>query len=127
MIETSLRKIKHCCIRLLNSIFSDNFASRIASSDDTATRAEIDAGEVNYRTRLWKEITDPFHNNKTDFNGLFIVDNSRFHGIDASYTVRHDAARLYEMWKRVISKYGKANAKFYVSGQNSEDFLDLLS
>ncbi|KAJ8576561.1 hypothetical protein ON010_g2653 [Phytophthora cinnamomi] len=36
----------------------------------------------------------------------------------------HDAARLYDMWKKVMSKYGKACAKFFVSGQNSEEFFN---
>ncbi|KAE9060442.1 hypothetical protein PF010_g30216 [Phytophthora fragariae] len=124
LIEPSLRKTKHCCIRLLNIIFSGYFASRIASSEDTATRAEIDTGEVGYRMRLWKKITDHFCNNKTDSNGLFVVDDPRFDGINPAYIVMHDAARLYDMWKKVMSKYGKADAKFFVSGQNSEEFFN---
>eukprot|EP00644_Phytophthora_capsici_P019361 jgi/Phyca11/48913/gw1.259.1.1 len=126
MIEPSLRKTKHCCIRLLNILFSDSFAVRLASSDDAATRDQIDSGEVNQNTctKFWKDVAHALRSNLIDFNGLFVVDNPRFGGIDPAYIVPHDAPRLYEMWKTVNSKYVKAYAEFYVSGQNSNEFYN---
>ncbi|OWY95935.1 hypothetical protein PHMEG_00033924 [Phytophthora megakarya] len=123
-IEPSIRKTKNCCIRLLNILFSDGFASRLASSDASASREQIDTGEVNHNTQFCKEVADEFRNNTPDYNGLFTDDNPLFDGIDPSNIVPHETSRLYEMWKQVNSKYVKAYSRFYVSGQNSNEFFN---
>ncbi|EEY58667.1 uncharacterized protein PITG_10782 [Phytophthora infestans T30-4] len=114
-VEPSQRKTNHCYIRLLNILFSDMCASRFASSDDAATRNPIDAKEVNQNTQVWRYVTDSFCNNTTAYNGLLVVNNSRFDDIDPSNIVPHETPRL---------KYVKAYSKFYVSGQNSNDFYN---
>ncbi|ETO81928.1 hypothetical protein F444_03843 [Phytophthora nicotianae P1976] len=124
LLDPSLRKTKHCCIRLLNVLFSDRFATRLASSDDAATRDQIDTGEVNQNTSFWKEVAKEFQTNTTDYNGLFTFNDPRYIGIDPSVIVQHDASRLYDMWKKVNTKYIKAFSKFDVSGQNSNDFYE---
>ncbi|KUF85475.1 hypothetical protein AM587_10000609 [Phytophthora nicotianae] len=124
LLDPSLRKTKHCCIRLLNVIFSDRFATRLASSDDAATRDQKDTGEVNQNTSFWKEVAKEFQTNTTDYNGLFTFNDPRYIGIDPSVIVQHDASRLYDMWKKVNTKYIKAFSKFDVSGQNSNDFYE---
>ncbi|KAF4127332.1 hypothetical protein GN958_ATG23480 [Phytophthora infestans] len=124
LLDPSLRKTKHCCIRLLNVIFSDRFATRLASSDDAATRDQIDTSEVNQNTSFWKEVAKEFQTNTTDYNGLFTFNDPRYIGVDPSVIVQHDAPRLYDMWKKVNTKYIKAFSKFDVSGQNSNDFYE---
>ncbi|KAE9051285.1 hypothetical protein PR001_g1599 [Phytophthora rubi] len=126
VLGPSLRKTKYCIIRHLNIIFADRIAERLASSDDAATRDQIDAGEVNHKTAFWREVAAEFLSNTTDFNNLFDLasNDPRFHGINPSVIVGHGVARLYGMWKKVYRNYAKAYAKFYVPGQNSDDFYD---
>ncbi|KAF4127754.1 hypothetical protein GN958_ATG22985, partial [Phytophthora infestans] len=85
---------------------------------------QIDTGEVNQNTSFWKEVAKEFQTNTTDYNGLFTFNDPRYIGIDPSVIVQHDAPRLYDMWKKVNTKYIKAFSKFDVSGQNSNDFYE---
>ncbi|KAG3002891.1 hypothetical protein PC120_g19455 [Phytophthora cactorum] len=94
-IEPRLRKAKHYCVRLLYVLFSDRFAIRLVSSEDAATRKQIDA-----------------------------VDNPRFDSIEPSKIVPHEIPRLYGIWKKANRKYVKTYSKFYVSGQNSNEFYN---
>ncbi|KAG6954612.1 hypothetical protein JG688_00012268 [Phytophthora aleatoria] len=95
-MEPRLRKTKHYWVRLLYALFSDRFAIRLASSEDAATRKQIDAGGT--------------------------VNNPLFDCIDPSKIVLHEIPRLYGIWKKANRKYVKAYSKFYVSGQNSNEF-----
>ncbi|ETP16251.1 hypothetical protein F441_09140 [Phytophthora nicotianae CJ01A1] len=126
LMESSPRKTKHCMIRLLNILFSDHFAEKLASSDDTATRDQIDAGEVNKKTAFWKEVGVVYRTNTTDFNELFAeaANDPRYEGINPSVIVEHNTAKIYDMWKSVNGKFVKALARFNVSGQNSNEFYD---
>ncbi|KAF4142078.1 hypothetical protein GN958_ATG08712 [Phytophthora infestans] len=108
LLEPGLRKTKNCFIRLMNIIFSDRFAERLARSDDTVTREQLDVGEVNDKSTFWKDVG--------------AADNPRFGNINPSMIVHHDDAKLYDMWKKDNAKYKKAQAKNFVSGQNSNDF-----
>ncbi|POM63771.1 Hypothetical protein PHPALM_20785, partial [Phytophthora palmivora] len=105
LLDPSMRKTKHCFIRLSNVLFSDRFAERLAHSDDALTRDQIEAGAVNVKTVFWKEVGVEHRTNKRDYNNLFeaAASDPRFSG---------------------NSSFVKANAKFYVSGQNSEDFYE---
>ncbi|KUF81123.1 hypothetical protein AM587_10004972 [Phytophthora nicotianae] len=102
-----------------------NFAGRLGASDDAATREQLDAGEVNAKTKFWQDVGDEFWNNTSDFNNICddAASNPRFAAIDPSVIVQHDSAKLFEMWKMINRSYVKANSKFYVSGQNSDDFF----
>ncbi|POM62455.1 hypothetical protein PHPALM_28396 [Phytophthora palmivora] len=121
-----MRKTKHCFIRLSHVLFLDRFAERLAHSDDALTRDQIEAGAVNVKTVFWKEVGVEHRTNKRDYNNLFeaAASDPRFSGINPSYIVQYDDSRLYDMWKKGKSSFVKANAKFYVSGQNSEDFYE---
>ncbi|ETK88718.1 hypothetical protein L915_07067 [Phytophthora nicotianae] len=98
-------------IRLLNILSSDHFAAKLASSDDTATRDQIDAGEVNQKSRVLEgTANDP-----------------RYGCINPSVTVELNTAKLYDMWKSVNGKFVKALARFNVSGQSSNEFNDFCN
>ncbi|KAF4132204.1 hypothetical protein GN958_ATG18606 [Phytophthora infestans] len=124
LLEPGLRKTNNCFIRLMNIIFSDRFAERLARSDDTVTREQLDVGEVNDKSTFWKDVGVEFRRNTTDYNKLFdkTADNPRFGNVNPSMIVHHDDAKLYAMWKKGNAKYKKAQAKIFVSGQNSNDF-----
>ncbi|GMF48694.1 unnamed protein product [Phytophthora fragariaefolia] len=104
----------------------ERFAERLAHSDDALTHDQIKAGAVNANTVFWREVGVEYRTNKRDYNNLLeaAVSDPRFSGINPSYIVQHDDGRLYDMWKKGNSSFVKANAKFYVSGQNSEDFYE---
>ncbi|ETL49273.1 hypothetical protein L916_01217 [Phytophthora nicotianae] len=118
--DPSLRKTKHCFVRLLNIIFSDHFAEGLARSDDTVTRDQLDAGKVNAKTVFWKDLGSSFvRTRQTTTTYSKKLMKARALRALTPVIVPHNDARLYDMWKFV-----KANAKFYVSGQNSNESYD---
>ncbi|ETL94271.1 hypothetical protein L917_07727 [Phytophthora nicotianae] len=105
LLDPSQRKKKHCPIRLLNVLFPTSL-----------------------RGAWVHQMTQQHANNSTqesDFNNICddAASNPRFATIDPSVIVQHDSAKLFEMWKMINRGYVKANSKFYVSGQNSDDFF----
>jgi hypothetical protein len=114
---------KHCCIRLLNVLFSDLFAVRFASIDDTPTRQQLDAGDIHAGSSFWRDVTVEFNTNRIDFNKL-ISSDVRFDGVDTSVIVVHDAGSLCDLWKKCNSNYMKAMACFTKSGEHGDDFFD---
>ncbi|EGZ15962.1 hypothetical protein PHYSODRAFT_316085 [Phytophthora sojae] len=118
-LTARLRKTKHCVVRPLNILCSDQFIQRLISSDGAATRDQIDAGEVGVQHRT----------NTIDYKHLFAVaaNDPRFADIDPSHVVEHETAKLFDTWKKVYGNYAKAYAKFFVSGQNSEEFYNFCS
>ncbi|KAE9204759.1 hypothetical protein PF004_g17745 [Phytophthora fragariae] len=114
---------KHCCIRLLNLLFSDLFAVRFASIGDTPTRPLLDTGDIHSGSSFWRDITVEFNTNRTDYNKLISPD-VRFDGVDASVIVVHDAGSLCDLWKKCNSNYMKVMACFTKSGEHGDDFFD---
>ncbi|KAE9111718.1 hypothetical protein PF005_g11389 [Phytophthora fragariae] len=114
---------KHCCIRLLNLLFSDLFAVRFASIGDTPTRQQLDTGDIHSGSSFWRDVTVEFDTNRTDYNKLISPD-VRFDGVDASVIVVHDAGSLCDLWKKCNSNYMKAMACFTNSGEHGDDFFD---
>ncbi|KAE9310420.1 hypothetical protein PR003_g20271 [Phytophthora rubi] len=94
-----MRNTKHCFIGLSNVLFSDQFAGRLAHSDDTLTRDQIEVGAVNAKTVLWKEVGVEHRTNQMDYNNLFeaAASDPRFSGINPSCIVQHDDGRLFGM------------------------------
>ncbi|KAE9017753.1 hypothetical protein PR002_g13303 [Phytophthora rubi] len=85
--------------------------------------------EVNQRITLWKEVGVQHRTYTIDYNYLFAVaaNDHRFADIDPSHIVEHETGKLYELWKKVYGNYAKAYPKFFVSGQNSEEFYNFCS
>ncbi|KAE9021880.1 hypothetical protein PR001_g13275 [Phytophthora rubi] len=90
---------KHCCIRLLNLLFSDLFAVRFASIGDTPTRQQLDTGDIHSGSSFWRDVTVEFNTNRTDYNKLISPDKCN-------------------------SNYMKAMACFTKSGEHGDDFFD---
>ncbi|GMF61665.1 unnamed protein product [Phytophthora fragariaefolia] len=124
LLKAHLRKTKHCIVQLLNILCSDQFIQRLISTDAAAIRDQIDAGEVNQRTTLWKAVGVHHRTNTSDYNNLFAAaaNDPRFNGVDISYIVEHETVKLLDLWKKVNGNYMKTYAKFFVSGQNSAEF-----
>ncbi|KAG3062910.1 hypothetical protein PI125_g24446 [Phytophthora idaei] len=107
LLDPTKRKTKHCRIRLLNVLFSDRFADRLASSDDAATRERLDVGEVNAKTTFWKEVGVEYRENTDDYNKLYdeAAGNPHFASIDPSIIVKHNTPKLFELWKAINRSY----------------------
>ncbi|GMF30861.1 unnamed protein product [Phytophthora fragariaefolia] len=91
ILDPSLRKSKHCLVRLLNILFSDRFAERLAHSEDAVTKA-----------LFWKDVGAEYRHNMTDYNSLFAeaANNPHFASIDPSVIVKHNDASRCEMWRK---------------------------
>eukprot|EP00644_Phytophthora_capsici_P019481 jgi/Phyca11/133437/e_gw1.471.1.1 len=123
LTPNSLLQSKNCVFRLMNVLFSDKLASRFAQTGNTATRKQLDAGDINAGSTFWRDVVSEFNTNFSDYNQL-LSSNARFANIDTSMIVIHDVVTLYDMWKGVNRKYMKAMAKFTKSGEHGDDFYD---
>ncbi|KAE9101073.1 hypothetical protein PF010_g14572 [Phytophthora fragariae] len=85
--------------RMFSSQISSLGGWRLAHSDDTLTRDQIEVGAVNAKTVLWKEVGVEHRTNKMDYNNLFeaAASDPRFSGINPSCIVQHDDGRLFGM------------------------------
>jgi len=55
-VDASTRKTRNCPYRLLNILFSDEFAGEFASIGDAGTRADLDAGSASNNRGFWQKI-----------------------------------------------------------------------
>ena len=56
----STRKTRNCAYRLLNILFSEEFAGEFATIGDAGTRAELDAGSASNNRGFWKKVEAAF-------------------------------------------------------------------
>ncbi|KAF4128480.1 hypothetical protein GN958_ATG22332 [Phytophthora infestans] len=74
-------KTKHCMFRLLNVIFSDDFATRLTESNGPVTHMDLDRGAVNERSQFWTDIADSFAQERLEY-GWVVANHPKFSGID---------------------------------------------
>ena len=66
-VDASTCKTRNCTYRLLNILFSDEFAGEFALIGDAGTRTELDAGIASNNRGFWQKIQHAF----TRKDGLF--------------------------------------------------------
>ncbi|GMF49327.1 unnamed protein product [Phytophthora fragariaefolia] len=89
---------KHCMFRLINNIFSNEFAERFFRIGDTATRTELDGKLLNERSNFWLDVRATFIDTYpagNERNLLVFDDDADFFGIDPSLAKNfHSAKKL---------------------------------
>ncbi|KAH7460885.1 uncharacterized protein KRP23_14591 [Phytophthora ramorum] len=99
------KRTKHCPYRLINFLFSDEFATRYSQTGDTASRAALDSKQTNAKSNFWQEVRE---------------------GIDPSVTKPHPPEKLFAMAKELTQKYFAAEQRFTKCGQHENEFRNFV-
>jgi hypothetical protein len=126
--DTAPRKQVQCSFRLLNILFSDEFATPFASLGDAATRQALDIGTAANDEAFWVEVQQAFvtHHENYDvllFNDAILADND----INPGDLFHHNWKKLRSIWKVVKAKYKATLTRYTISGTHESDFYDLCN
>ncbi|KAE8890715.1 hypothetical protein PF003_g25320 [Phytophthora fragariae] len=121
-------RTKHCPYRLLNILFSNEFATRFGQSGDKPPRADLDTRAVADKSCFWQDVhvahvtVYPAEHsvNALEFSHDFFV------GIDPSTVKDHSSKKLFDVWKEMNRYYILAEKKFTASGQHEDDFPNFV-
>jgi hypothetical protein len=118
------RKESQCPYRLINILFSDDFAGEFACIGNTASRNLLDIGKAANEKLFWERIEDAFLVSKSDYNILQFRDDEVFttETICPGKVVPHDWKKLRSMWKTVNADYKAACTRFTQSGTHECNF-----
>ncbi|KAL4172386.1 hypothetical protein KRP22_007554 [Phytophthora ramorum] len=122
------KRTKHCPYRLINFLFSDEFATRYSQTGDTASRAALDSKQTNAKSNFWQEVRESYVHifPKTHERNLVMFDDELFRGIDPSVTKPHPPEKLFAMAKELTQKYFAAEQRFTKCGQHENEFRNFV-
>ena len=123
------RKQAQCPFRLLNILFSDEFADAFSRLGDIATRQVLDTGKAGNDQHFWQGVQKTFIENDKKFGKLQFLDDHVFADceIDPSIIVKHDWKKLRAIWKKTNSEYKAALTRFTMSGTHANDFYSFCN
>ena len=125
------RKEPQCVYRLLNILFSDQFATEFEALGNTSTREQLDTGTAASDKHFWIHIRDAFvdstdKNHVSEYGDLRFKDDAAFakdtEYINPRVIVRHDWSKLRDIWKKVNAEYKIIISKFTQSGTHENEF-----
>ncbi|KAL4102316.1 hypothetical protein PRIC1_006062 [Phytophthora ramorum] len=122
------KRTKHCPYRLINFLFSDEFATRYSQTGDTASRAALDSKQTNAKSNFWQEVRESYVHifPKTHERNLVMFDDELFRGIDPSVTKPHPPEKLFAMAKELTQKYFATEQRFTKCGQHENEFRNFV-
>jgi len=119
--------------RLINVVFSSELADTALTSEQTITRAELDAGLVGHNSPFWKMVESRFNSGflPDGVDGIAHADlvhhiHPLFHQndekIDPGVHGQFTAEKLRSVWKDLQSEYDKVIVNFTKSGNHDSSF-----
>jgi hypothetical protein len=119
--------------RLINVIFSGELAEIALSSEEAATRAELDAGLVGHKSPFWKMVESRFNSGfpPEGVDGMTFADLMHhiyplFHygdtRIDPSAHGQFSAEKLMSVWTELLKEYDTVIVNFTKSGNHDSSF-----
>jgi hypothetical protein len=119
--------------RLINVIFSDELSDAALSSEDSSTRADLDAGLIGYKSPFWKAVEQRFNHgfppdgvDGTAFADLIHYIHPLFHSsgveINPEKHGNFPAEKLYAFWKELTKEYDTVFVNFTKSGNHQSSF-----
>jgi hypothetical protein len=124
--QQGTRKEQQCTYRLMNILFSDDFADEFACIGNTAPRPLLDVGKAANEQSVWEKIQAAFVITKADYNILQFREDDVF-GSETIYPgkiVSHDWKKLRSMWKSVNADYKAAATRYTQSGTHECNFFN---
>lgn len=129
--HSTTRKEAQCTYRLMNILFSEEFAEGFATIGNSANRRQLDSGRAANEQDFWEEVQASFQEPNEIYGTLYFQDDEVYpfdpEEIDPSKIVPHDWRKLRQMWKSVNAAYKAALTKFTTSGTHENDFLSFCS
>jgi hypothetical protein len=124
--QSPQRKTMHCSFRLLNILFSDEFAEDFSKLGDIPKRHELDNNSNTYcQEDFWKAIVPAYVTPSDKFNDVMFYDDVlRAENINPSIILTHDWRRLRDIWRDTQSKYKECNSNYTLSGNHDSSFLN---
>ena len=124
------RKEVQCPFRLMNLLFSDEFAGDFASLGDVASRQLLDTGKAGNDEHFWVKVRLSFVVPHPVYDVLAFWDDDVFLAadhIDPGKIVNHDWKKLRAIWKGVNAEYKAALTRFSMSGTHESRFFDFCN
>jgi hypothetical protein len=121
------RKQIQCSFRLLNILFSDDFAERFGSIGNVADRALLDSGKAGSDEYFWEAVQLAFLTPKPEYDIMLFMEDDVFscrEDIDPSKIISHNWKKLRSIWKGINADYKAALSRFTISGTHSSDFYN---
>jgi hypothetical protein len=124
--QGSTRKEQQCAYRVMNILFSDDFAEQFACIGNIATRKVLDIGKAANEKLFWEKIEDAYLVSKSDYNILQFRDDDNFMNetIYPGKIVPHGWQKLRTMWKAINADYKTVTTKFTQSGTHDSEFYN---
>jgi hypothetical protein len=119
--------------RLINVIFSEELSDLAIRSEDTCTRAELDAGLVGHKSQFWTMVESCFNEgfppdsvDGMTFGDLLHQLHPLFHQsetkVDPSNHGKFSAEKLLSVWKDLLKEYDTVMVNFTKSGNHDSSF-----
>lgn len=124
------RKEVQCPFRLMNLLFSDEFAGAFATLGDVASRQLLDTGKAGNDEHFWVNVRRSFVVPHPVYDLLAFWDDDVFLAadhIDPGKIVKHDWKKLRAIWKGVNAEYKAALTRFSMSGTHESRFFDFCN
>ena len=124
--EKAPRKQVQCPFRLMNILFSDEFAADFGDLGKIATRQVLDSGKAGNQQHFWERVASAFTEDNEEYGQLrylddpILADNSH---IKPAKIQRHGWAKLKAIWKVVKADYNTAVQKYQQSGTHDHNFF----
>lgn len=126
----NLRKQIQCPFRLLNILFSDEFAERFQCLGNVATREMLDTGKAKHDEHFWSQVRIAFVSNNDSYDNLLFKTDKHFFDrddIDCSKIVPHGWKKLRDIWKFINGEYKLALVRFTASGTHLDNFFSFCN
>ena len=130
LATSKTRKEPQCTHRLINVLFSDEFAEKFAHLGDVADRVVLDSGKAANDQHFWEDVQKAFAVEDELIDTIHFRDDDVFHDmddIDATKIVPHDWKKLRAIWKGINADYKGAISRFSLSGTHSSNFYDFCN
>lgn len=112
------KKTVDCVFRLINVLFSDEYAEQLSRCGDLATRHQLDTKSINSSSPFWKDVTQSYNDEDDATYDVVTHVVDCFSMVDPASFRRHDGKKLWDMWNNLLRDYRKILVNFTKSGNN---------
>jgi hypothetical protein len=127
---TSTRKEIQCPYRLMNLLFSDDFAEDFSRIGNSPSRHTLDIGKAAYDQSFWSRVATAYLTHKPEYDLLQFIEDDIFAfetTINPAKIVPHEWKKLRTIWKAVIADYKTAFDRFTQSGTHNDNFYNFCA
>lgn len=123
---TRPRKTIHTVFRLLNILFSDEFAENFHQLGDRPSRSELDRNSnTSLSETFWKSVVPAFTTIGSNYNDVLFYDEIILaENVNPALTQQLDWKALRQIWQDTHSNYRKSFSQYTRSGNGDNNFIN---